>query len=180
MMEVEYEIDRDDLIAFRLHVLSKSQAFRRGNFFVLPMLAIICAVIRLSKHDMNVGEAFGLLAMALLVGLVAAVVLVRIKLPLARLGFVRSLKSRPELLKLCRRHRATIDPDHFTIATDESSTRQKWSAIERIETLDRSIAFFITSNTAYIIPRRAFADEATERQFTETAERYRHAAHFVA
>jgi|GEM_PF-618805 hypothetical protein len=64
-------------------------------------------------------------------------------------------------------HNYSISAEGINDITEFSSTKMKWAAIEDIWEADKYLFIHIRPNAGYIIPKRAFPDEATAIQFTK-------------
>lgn len=60
--------------------------------------------------------------------------------------------------------------------TEHRETRVNWSAVSRIDMLGEHAIFTVVERGYLILPRRAFADEASFLAFVERAKRYQEAA----
>jgi hypothetical protein len=88
-------------------------------------------------------------------------------------GSVRRMLRHPDNVRMLGKLRVRISADGLS-AMDEfgATTQRPWITIVRIESTDNHAFAFFTENTAYVIPRRAFATEGEFRTFVETAQQF--------
>lgn len=63
-------------------------------------------------------------------------------------------------------------PDGLKHSTNSSTNSLGWQSVERIDEAYEHLFFLLDDNSGFVIPRRAFTDEAEYRGFGETARRY--------
>jgi YcxB-like protein len=64
-------------------------------------------------------------------------------------------------------HNYSISAEGINDVTEFSNSKLKWTAIEDIWETDKHLFIHIRPNAGYIIPKRAFPDEATAIQFSK-------------
>ncbi|MFH1926905.1 MAG: YcxB family protein [Chloroflexota bacterium] len=172
MMDIEYEISTDDLVAFHLHQNEHSLAFRGCRWGFQLVIGLITAAG--SVIYFIVGDYL----MALL-WLVAAVLLVALA-PRVLRGSIKR-----QIVRLYRRgkhrgcvgsHRLSLTPEAMVDATEESESRVLWSSVEKIAATDEHLFIYTSAETAIVVPKRAFSDDVGWAEFSETARQYRNAA----
>jgi hypothetical protein len=72
--------------------------------------------------------------------------------------------------------RLSITPESLNGATAFGESVTKWTAVEKIVVVEEYAYIHTGAMSAFIIPKRAFADDRAFQTFVETAERYRHEA----
>jgi hypothetical protein len=166
-IDVEYELERGDLVEFSKVILTqpagvrdRKQRVARGALGLAVVAASLVALAILSESsELALGVA-GCLAVFVVLTLI----------------LWRWQGGRTVLLgEICCRRRARIDPEGFTDARDGTTTHHKWRTIERILSSDRLVVLVTGPNQGYLIPRRAFVDDAAFRKFGESAEQFRQA-----
>jgi hypothetical protein len=70
------------------------------------------------------------------------------------------------------RHKFSVTKEKVMDTTDMGQSSKRWDVIEKIIANDQYLFFLIRGAKAYVIPRRAFADESTFKQFAKQAEFY--------
>ncbi len=92
------------------------------------------------------------------------------------------------LIHPARRYRVELTPQGFTETTDHretgiaveinehKETRVWWVAVGRIDVTDEHAFFTITDKGYLLLPRSAFATDASFRDFVDVARNYREAA----
>lgn len=69
-------------------------------------------------------------------------------------------------------HTLTIDESELVERTEVGENRVKWQGLEKIAASPTHLFFFVSSNSAHIIPRSAFADPEQSERFLHQAELY--------
>ena len=69
-----------------------------------------------------------------------------------------------------------ITPEGIRRSSDSSESFNLWKAVVRIANTDAHAFIYLTSTAAFVIPSRAFVDEASFLSFLDTARRYREEA----
>jgi YcxB-like protein len=77
--------------------------------------------------------------------------------------------------KLLGWQRLALTPEALAASSEHSTTTLAWAAIEKIVITEKHALIFDSPTTAYVVPRRAFADEDEFREFVATARDYRDA-----
>jgi hypothetical protein len=85
-------------------------------------------------------------------------------------GYDKSLNS------LIGKHSLAITPEAITDKSDFGELTIHWKAINQIESAERYIFIYPSTNIPYIIPKSAFIDEATFTQFINTSKYYQQKA----
>jgi hypothetical protein len=69
-----------------------------------------------------------------------------------------------------------ISPEGISQSSADSAGITMWTAVEKIAVRKDHAFFYLTTLTAYILPRRAFAHDHDFTDFVETAQQYFDAA----
>ena len=168
-MDIEYDISTDDLVAFHLHQNEHSLAFRgcRWGFqLFFGLLTAAGSVVYFIVGD-NLMAAVWLVAALLLVALAPRVLRGSIKRQIVRL--YRRGKHRRGV----GTHRLSLLPEAMVDSIEESESRVLWSDVSKIAATDEHLFLYTGAETAIVVPRRAFSDEAGWAEFVETARQYR-------
>ena len=67
----------------------------------------------------------------------------------------------------------TITPDLITGITEYNEKKNKWSSVYRIAEDDNYIYIYIEYMKNYVIPKKAFENDAAITSFVETAKQYK-------
>jgi hypothetical protein len=178
-MEVEFEMNADDVLAFqRYHAAHplKLGAGRKARVSALDLLlggmyaVVVVAMLVISflwRHSFRNSEILVFVGL-IEAGFVSFVTLYYIK-----------LKSREFLRRSMRERRDELDRQRLKLTAQgvvHSSPRGEginyWSGIKRLGVTDSHLFIYITSVSAYTVPRRAFADDPAFWTFVNAAERY--------
>lgn len=171
-MDIEYEISTDDLVAFHLHQNEHSLAYRgcRWGFQLgFGLITAAGSVIYFIVGDHLMASAW-LVAAVLLVALAPRVLRGSLKRQIVRL--YRRGKHRGGL----GTHRLSLAPEALVDSTEGSESRVLWSDVEKIAATDEHLFLYTGAETAIVVPKRAFSDDAGWAEFSETARQYRNAA----
>jgi hypothetical protein len=173
-MQVEYSLTLDDFLALHRYHLNHPPARRRHTPWVLRLvlafLTFMAFLNLLTSWNDNEPQAFkhalvwALLMVAVLVGYLFRHWI------LARL-IKRSLQQGKNA-KLLKPQRLTITPEGITQDTGHSTATVAWEALEGIGTTEDHAFFYTNTVTAYVLPRRAFANDGEFEEFVEKALRY--------
>lgn len=77
---------------------------------------------------------------------------------------------------LIGRRTAYITPEWFGETSMLAESRTKWPAIDKVDTTKDHLFVYVGTRSAFMIPKRAFPDEAAFKTFADTAFRYHQAA----
>jgi len=167
-MDIEYEISTDDLVAFHLHQNEHSLAFRGCRWGFQLIFGLITAggsVIYFMVGDYLMASLW-LVAAVLLVALAPCVLRGSIKRQIVRL--YRRGKHRGGM----GTHRLSLTPEGMVDATEESESRVLWSDVAKMAATDEHLFIYTSAETAIVVPKRAFSDDAGWAEFGETARQY--------
>jgi YcxB-like protein len=184
MMEVEYELTPEDLIAFqRYHRQHPSTSKSSRNTLVsfIVWIVVFAGVFALvSARDLfNDPIADYLCSQLPGAGVGAAVAFLGIIL-LAKLtkknALQKALREGRNAEKMLGKRRVVLDGQGAYTATEYFTTTFFWKGIDKIATTNRHVFFYISTATAYIVPARAFPDRRAFAAFVEAARRFHGAA----
>lgn len=172
--EVAYELDVDDLVELTLHNQKRSPTIRRQQVVAVALLAVPASLL--------IGSAAmgGFDGIALVVTFCAVFVfsflLTRATSKRVNRRLVRKVYLEGSNRALLGARRLRLAPEGLQYSSSLIETAAKWAAVERIETTDEYAFLYIAAVQAYIVPRRAFGDEAHFKAFVELARRFRQQA----
>jgi hypothetical protein len=72
-------------------------------------------------------------------------------------------------------HRIRIDPEGVTIIFPVQQLQIAWAGICQIDATEKRIAFWTTTRSGHVVPRRAFRDEQHFEEFVGLARQYQQA-----
>jgi hypothetical protein len=179
-MDVEYELNTDDALAFHLYNYEYSpqtgrlrKLMRRMLLFsiAIEILIAIVLIIAIGKDMLPFSVTLGILAMLTLLWWSFSPLLIRKSL---RGAVARNYGQGRN--KLTGKHKLSITPDAVTDIADMGESTTRWNAIEWVASTDEYLFMLVRASSPYIVPRRAFADDAAFRQFVEEAKAYHQAA----
>src|SRR5262249_7736897 len=155
----EYELTRDDLMAFFVRSLKKNQDLSQLETYDLCSYVLAC--FWLGQHYLyrkSLWDLASLLFLLVLLGLFAARFFIWRKMKIREIWWAVE-KETPYWGLLCR-HKVVIDERAFTEITDVNETRYLWAAMERIEENTDYIFVYASSIRTYAVPKRAFVSDA--------------------
>jgi len=179
-MEVEYSLSPDDLVAFHQYDprrATSAAGTSRGSQLVAMLLAMGClGALALAGIAVVAGRWSSQILHLLLLGLLAGVAAVPILFRERLLSSYTRWYYRHAGSQYFSPQRLKLTPEALIISSAAAETTTRWEGIERI-TVTHDYAFFFNSqNSAFLLPRRAFANEQDFLAFVEAAQRYQEAA----
>ncbi|MCI0746764.1 MAG: YcxB family protein [Verrucomicrobia subdivision 3 bacterium] len=176
-MTVEFDLTKDDLIAFNLYHNSHSTAVRRqyliGWFLPAAILLAVCIGIwMLADQSRNTP----LRTFLDLLPLFCSVPLFLLYYPWAYRRKVRkiidAMVSEGSNRGLFGRHAVSISEIDITDSGAFGQTTRVWFGVERVVGTEHYAYIYLSSLSAVIVPRRAFVSEAEFEKFIEQANDY--------
>jgi hypothetical protein len=176
-MTAEYEITKEDFIAYNLYHHRHSPTARRQYLWawLLPafLWLIVCVAIWYFA-DRNRGTP--LRTFLHLLPLFSAVPLHLLYFPWAYKRKLRKtvdgMASEGRNEGLFSRHRVTISPEGVTDSSEHIQTSSAWRAIEQIASTEDHAYIYINAMAALIVPRRGFSSPSEFDEFVRTARQY--------
>jgi hypothetical protein len=139
-----FDLTREDIVAFALHVSRKSATARRLNAAVLAVSATAGFLI---PHGTNSGLGFRI-AMALF--LPAIYLLLNRTLSS---WYIRRIHSEGRAQALLGAHRLILQPDSLRSETTSASSEFRYHVLEKIEDVPAHVFAFISGTSAVVIPK---------------------------
>ncbi len=176
-MEVEFVLRPDDVMALYEYAWDNPAkgAGRGARMLRWALLIILGLLSGFSVLALVLGH-YSFSVFFLPTMFILYLLLVLFRRPLLRRAARRNLAHKVNKnAKLLGWQRFVLTPESLTAASEQSTTTLAWTAIEKIIIGERAM-IFDSPSSAYVIPRRAFADEEAFREFVATARRYRDAA----
>jgi hypothetical protein len=150
MIEIEYEVREQDLLAFNEHQLRHSESLqkvlRRHQSMVPGILAVIAIFLWFNYQDSLSTIFVGITAVAW--GLLAPVVLKR-----NLLRKIHKLYSDEDKAAMLGTYKLRTTPDALVETTQGGEARMKWADILRVEMTKKYAFIFVSLDSALIIPR---------------------------
>lgn len=176
-MTAEYEITKEDLIAFNLyhHRHSPTARWQYLRSWFLPAIVwlLVCIVI---WHLADRGRGTPLRTFLDLLPLFAVVPFYLLYFPWAYrrklLKIVAGMVSEGQNRGLFSRHRVTLSPEGVTESCEYGQTSAAWCAVERVAVSDMHAYIYTSALAATIVPQRAFAGPAEFDEFVRIAKGY--------
>jgi hypothetical protein len=174
-MTAEYEITKDDLIAFNLYHQRHSPTARRQYLIVWIAPAVVWLLLCtglwfLADRPRGTPMQTLLDLLPLFCGVPVYLLifpwLYRRKLSKIVDGMVSEGQNRG----LLGRHRVTLSPENVTESSAHGQSSTAWRGVEKVAVADTCAYIYINALAAIIVPRRAFADAKKFENFIRTAK----------
>jgi hypothetical protein len=183
--ELEYALNFDDLVALQAYLDARNRSFRNEALRLLIYFALLLTVAGVATLSTPAGRfQNGAPTVTGILALVGGCFL------LSLLGFgcaylsagrerrarVRKLLRLPEVARALEPRQLRVAPDGVTTIDPLGAATSRWGAVREIATTNEH-TFLITGEAGgFVVPRRAFRDEADFQAFVELARRYQTAA----
>jgi hypothetical protein len=175
-IDVEYLLNLDDIKALNLYYLDHSPHFRhqykRGRIsnLVLMVISFLLALIFWILGGTR------MVPLVILMGLLGAYSLVwhLIAPSFRRKRIEKSVDkmygqgANSDIVQ----HRFSVTKDKIIDITEMGESSNRWDVVEQVVTTEQHILILLRGAKAYIIPRRAFLDDASFTQFADKAKLY--------
>ena len=178
-MEVHYTNFEQDLLALNEHVMRRSPTWRRPfliRWFGMPLIYFVMGLGLLAVSRLSEDAAMSIAGFMLI--LISPVWLVfypwqyRVRV---RRGVQRLLREGHNQ-GIYGHHRLVLTPTEVARYSRFGHAAIYWPAVERIEVGENHAFIFVSSMSAFIVPKRDFSSEQEFQSFVETARRYHHEA----
>jgi hypothetical protein len=170
-MDIEYDVNLDDAVEFNHYVSNhnpksknRRKIVRAIYIFDIVVFAFI-GLVSLLGNQIITGVIFSLLAVGIGTYYWYRFSRVRIKQAVVK----QYVKIPNE--EICR-HKLSISDSGLHDITDYEESTTHWSAFNEILQTNKYLYFFMKPGKAYIVPKRAFADDMAFNRFVETARNY--------
>jgi hypothetical protein len=183
-MEVEYDMTAEDVLAFqRYHRAHPFKRDRRASGFaiedlLLPGVTLVVALGLIWGGAVLMGLSFLQIEYLLLLYLGVSLLTSFVTTTYIRLK-TRTVMRRMLLQRQSEtdRQRLVLTPEGVVHSSPRGHGVNYWSAIKRLSVYGQHFFIYISSVSAYTVPRRAFVDDASFWAFAEAAQRYHDDAH---
>jgi hypothetical protein len=177
-MKVQFELDREDFVAFQLYFLTGSPTFRRRRVRTTMVCLYLAGLLAIPAIIGVAPEEPGLDVVAW--GFVGLFALMAMLHPYFTRQSVRKLaggmfdegKNRTLLGKI----EVVLTPAEVACVGGFGAWATRWEAVEKIAEDKSALYVYLPMSAAFIIPRRAFQSEPEYTTFVETARKYLEAA----
>jgi hypothetical protein len=176
-LDIDFEITLEDMVEFNLYVLTHQNPFKRNIRFskVFSICAMVfCAVLGVSNiflsKDMVVTFIF--FCCVLLIIFIYWFLFNSKRYKDRVRKAIKKHYPRIPNEEMCR-HKITISEEGLLDSTDYGNSIQNWSAFDSIVKTDQYIYLFLRIAKGYLIPKRAFSDDASFSLFAEKAMNYK-------
>lgn len=170
-MEIEYEVVTDDFVEFfqtDAHLHQREHPYRTPYLFTSFILVImILLYARIVTSAGIIGPFVFCTPM-----LVASIVFFILYPSILKKTLKRSVESIYVSSHEIGTHKLKITETWVIDKTSTSELDMQWIAVEKIVETDRHIFIYTNPMKAFLIPKRAFPDEAKCREFIETAKKF--------
>lgn len=178
-IEVEFQQTADDIIAFNLVVPRAPKPQPTGNVFQALKMTFIVFLLLAAWHFVVPNES-GKCAVFFLAGFVACSFFLLFMCVVGRRrqvsATVKNMLATGENILLLSWRKVLVNNDFIEEKSEFSKYEVSWSGVERVEKVKDYVFIYISSMSAFLIPKRAFADEAAFERFYQTCLEYWNAA----
>jgi len=172
-MEIEFERSTDDLIEFALFHAAHSPSVRRQLFLAQITCALLFFFLA-AGHGYIFAHA--VTPLPVFFGLLGGVLGYFIFPPINRSYTVHRIRT------LAKEGDNSGTLGYLTVAlssagifsiTRAGESRLDWSAIKRLAQSEKYLFIYISATSAWVIPKKAFPDDKTLREFTDFIQAHR-------
>ena len=166
--EIDYELTRDDLVAFQLYAMKSSRTARRFGRRTRITYAIVIVIMAALTSPWSSTIAAGGFLIACVTFLGLSWALTRV---LTRRAIMELVSDEVPEKGHLGRHHIEFDENGIVETTAVGESRVSWAGIDRIERNSDHVLVYTTPSAAHMIPRRAFAtpdDEKAAYEFVES------------
>jgi hypothetical protein len=174
-MNIRYELNLDDVLAYHSYLWDHNTRIKHTYTLmtrisvVFGILMLILAVI--DVRVFNLGAVFA----TVIVILGTASLLFAVFWPKIWRGMtLRSAKKRysRKSSRIIGKHELSITPEGVTDVDEIEPSLTRWDEIISLESDDKYLFLVALVTRFHIVPKRAFPDESSFKQFAETANGY--------
>lgn len=177
-MTVEFEQSLDDILALQYYLQRQlaSQQPGRWVYYFYGALEVLFVGLTIG---LALTPDLSSLALAPLMGciLIGLCIALTAGLPHLNRWLVRrsvlKLVNPGRNLNLVGLRRMTISPEFLISASPITQTISRWVGVEKVLVEDDCLFIFVTTVSAFVLPRRAFNSEQHFREYAAAAEKYR-------
>lgn len=173
-MTAEYEITKDDLLAFNLYHYQHSPTARRQylGLWLVPAfiwLLVCTGIWYLSDRGRGTPLRAFLELLPLFCGAPAYLIVFPWTYRRKLRKMVDSMVGEGRNRGVFGRHRVTISSESVSESGEHGQTSTTWRAVERVAATDERAYIYTNALAAIVVPCRAFADSSQFEEFVRTA-----------
>jgi len=165
-MTITFTLEAHDVKAFHSYYIKHDAGVKRARYFQL-LLSLILSVYLL-RHVINEVPFYILLFGIIEYFILFAIFFLLLTFVVRKYFLWRSL-TKDKLAGVLGEHTITLTNEAIIEISKTSESKKLWSGIYKVIYTKNYIYVFTTYAAAYIIPRRAFSDEASMLAFYEYA-----------
>ncbi|HEX5104324.1 MAG TPA: YcxB family protein [Pirellulaceae bacterium] len=167
---IDYELRIDDYIVWNMHFHRTSHVARRQAMlaWVLTGFLILMIALLLPSLALDWPESIVTSAVIAIPG-VALFCLFPVLRRWQLQRVIRRMYVEGHNYNLIGPRRLAISGEYVSVSSPWSHSLMRWAGIAEIRREPEAVYFCISSNTAYIVPRRAFAGAEQFQQFAQAA-----------
>jgi hypothetical protein len=172
-MEIEFERSSDDLIEFALFHAAHSPSVRRQLFLEQITCALLIFFLAAGHASIFTHEVMPL---PVIFGLLGGGLGYFVFPPINRsftVHRIRSLAKEGDSSATLGHLSVALFPEGIFSITRAGESRLDWSAIKRLAQNDRYLFIYLSATSAWVIPKKAFPDDETLREFTDFIQAHR-------
>ena len=172
---IEFDLTEEDHVAFVQHVRTRFGRSRLGRlekiiWFSLAGMVIIAVSVVSYPSAVSKGDVI-LPSLALLAIASGFVWDIWYRRTFAR-RFVRKALRTPTGKHVLGTHTVVVTPETLQHRGSFGEVSLKWNAVAEIQVAEKAIYFFVSANSAVIVPENAFPNQDEYREFIHAAQRY--------
>lgn len=175
-ISIEYNLQIDDVIAF--YIFNQEQSLTLGSarkimryflliVFFLEVMVVITLLAVLGREQLQAALFIATLALLTLLYYLFFNILSR---KIIKGKMVKNHLQKPN--KLVGKHSLSISPEFISDATDVGESSISWRAVEYVASTKQYLFIVVIGSEPYIVPEKAFPDEAAFQQFIKLTETY--------
>lgn len=171
---IEFSLNLEDYQAFAQNAMARHMRSRRGKWeafacWVMGIVVIPAALIMYFTAETQVDYIPPSVIIAIPVCFIGWVLWHRRSY--ARRSVRKALRS-PSGKRMLASQTVVVAPDEFHYRGSWGEVLLKWNAVAEIEVVERAIYFFVSEDSAVIVPEHAFPNHDDYREFMHAAQRY--------
>jgi len=176
-MEIEYDTTMDDVVEFNMFNLKHNPQLRR-RMTILRVIYAVCTAIMVIIGIISATIVFNprnIIISFFLVALFGFYYWYSLSPSMIKRRVIKTVKKHYDKIpneEICH-HKMTISGLGVNIVTDFANSSVRWPAISELVTDGSLLYFLLRPGKAFVVPKRAFADETASSLFFETAKEYK-------
>lgn len=160
-MKVEIDLTKEDFWKFNKYVMFSLPKYKLSMIIILLSIPIFSIII---SKLIGPGWVYSIVAGTIIGGLADVLFLYRIK--------SRTMKLVKKSDGIIGEHLVEINEQGLYASTARSQSTYGWDGIHELRQDKEIIYIFVNNLQAVIVPKRSFANQALEAEFTQTVQQY--------